>query len=82
MIDAQTLFLGAMEFQDDNQTAADDATPSCVIHSSICFINQLAPPLIRNAVPEETREPLKTAFANFSRNNELAGSSRGGNADA
>jgi len=31
------------------------------------LLNQLAPPLIKNAIPEETAEPLKTAFANFSR---------------
>ena len=66
VIDAQTLFLGAMEFQDDKQrplmTDAELRNPLQYL-----LLNQLAAPLIQNAVPEETAEPLKTAFANFSR---------------
>ena len=65
-IDAQMLFLGAMEFQDDKQrplmTDAELRNPLQYL-----LLNQLAAPLIQNAVPEETADPLKTAFANFSR---------------
>jgi hypothetical protein len=65
-IDVQTLFLGAMEFQDDKQrplmTDAELRNPLQYL-----LINQLAAPLFQNAVPEETAESLKTAFANFSR---------------
>ena len=66
VIDAQTLFLGAMEFQDDKRrplmTDAELRNPLQYL-----LLNQLAAPLIQNVVPEETAEPLKTAFANFSR---------------
>ena len=66
VIDAQTLFLGAMEFQDDKQrplmTDAELRNPLQYL-----LLNQLAAPLIQNAVPEETADPLKTAFAHFSR---------------
>lgn len=66
VIDAQTLLLGAMEFQDDKRrplmTDAELRNPLQYL-----LLNQLAAPLIQNAVPEETAEPLKTAFANFSR---------------
>ena len=65
-IDAQTLFLGAMEFQDDKRrplmTDAELRNPLQYL-----LLNQLAAPLIQNAVPEETAESLKTALANFSR---------------
>jgi hypothetical protein len=65
-IDAQTLFLGAMEFQDDQQrplmTDAELRNPLQYL-----LLNQLAAPLMQNAVPEEGADPLKTAFANFSR---------------
>jgi len=65
-IDAQTLFLGAMEFQDDKQrplmTDAELRNPLQYL-----LLNQLAAPLIQNAVPEETAESLKTALANLSR---------------
>lgn len=65
-IDAQTLFLGAMEFQDDKQrplmTDAELRNPLQYL-----LLNQLAAPLLQNAVPEETAESLKTTLANFSR---------------
>ena len=65
-IDAQTLFLGAMEFQDDKQrplmTDAELRNPLQYL-----LLNQLAAPLVQNAVPEETAESLKTALANLSR---------------
>ena len=65
-IDAQTLFLGAMEFQDDKQrplmTDAELRNPLQYL-----LLNQLAAPLIQNAVPEENAESLKTALANLSR---------------
>ena len=65
-IDAQTLFLGAMEFQDDKQrplmTDAELRNPLQYL-----LLNQLAAPLVQNTVPEETAESLKTALANLSR---------------
>lgn len=65
-IDAQMLFLGAMEFQDDKRrplmTDAELRNPLQYL-----LLNQLAAPLIQNAVPEETAESLKTALANLSR---------------
>ena len=65
-IDAQTLFLGAMEFQDDkNRPLMTDAE----LRNPLQFllINQLAPPLVRNAVPDEDAEPLQTLLATISR---------------
>ena len=63
-IDAQTLFLGAMEFVDATgrplMTDAELRNPLQYL-----LINQLAPPLLRNAVPEEHAGALKTALANF-----------------
>jgi hypothetical protein len=65
-IDAQTLFLGAMELEDDkHQPLVTDAELRNPLQ--YLLLNQLAPPLIKNAIPEETAGPLKTALANFSR---------------
>ncbi len=65
-IDAQTLFLGAMELQDDKQqplmTDAELRNPLQYL-----LINQLAPPLLGNVVPEEDVGPLQTLWANVSR---------------
>jgi hypothetical protein len=65
-IDAQTLFLGAMEVQDDKQqplmTDAELRNPLQYL-----LINQLAPSLVRNVVPDEDVEPLQTLWANISR---------------
>ena len=65
-IDAQTLFLGAMELQDDKQqplmTDAELRNPLQYL-----LINQLAPPLVGNVVPEEDVGPLQTLWANVSR---------------
>ena len=63
-IDAQTLFFGAMELQDDKQrplmTDAELRNPL-----QFLLVNQLAPPLIRNAVPDEDAGPLQTLLANI-----------------
>ncbi|HEY2922860.1 MAG TPA: hypothetical protein VGK77_28100 [Candidatus Binatia bacterium] len=65
-IDAQTLFLGAMELEDDNhQPLATDAELRNPLQ--YLLLNQLAAPLIQNAIPEETAGPLRTALANISR---------------
>jgi hypothetical protein len=65
-IDAQTLFLGAMEFQDDKQrplmSDAELRNPLQYL-----LINQLAPSLVRNVVPDEDVEPLQTLWGNISR---------------
>lgn len=65
-IDAQTLFLGAMELQDDKQrplmTDAELRNPL-----QFLLVNQLAPPLVRNAVPDEDAGPLQTLLANIGR---------------
>ena len=80
-IDAQTLFLGAMEFQDDKQrplmTDAELRNPLQYL-----LINQLAPPLVRNAVPDEDAEPLQTLLANISRILGSSASSHRRSADA
>jgi len=65
-IDAQTLFLGAMELKDDkNRPLMTDAE----LRNPLQFllVNQLAPPLVRNAVPDEDAEPLQTLLATISR---------------
>jgi len=65
-IDAQTLFLGAMELEDDrHQPLVTDAELRNPLQ--YLLLNQLVPPLIQNAVPEEDAGALKTALANFSR---------------
>ena len=65
-IDAQTLFLGAMELQDDKQrplmTDAELRNPL-----QFLLVNQLAPSLVRNAVPDEDAGPLQTLLANIGR---------------
>jgi hypothetical protein len=65
-IDAQTLFLGAMEFADETgrplMTDAELRNPLQYL-----LLNQLAPPLVRNVVPDEDVEPLQTLWGNISR---------------
>jgi hypothetical protein len=65
-IDAQTLFLGAMELQDDKQ---QPLTTDAELRNPLQYllINQLAPPLVGNVVPEEDVGPLQTLWANVSR---------------
>ena len=76
-IDAQTLFFGAMELQDDKQrplmTDAELRNPL-----QFLLVNQLAPPLVRNAVPDEDAEPLQTLLANTGR---ILGSPQAAGAD-
>ena len=76
-IDAQTLFLGAMELQDDKQrplmTDAELRNPL-----QFLLVNQLAPPLVRNAVPDEDAGPLQTLLANIGR---IVGSPQAAGAD-
>lgn len=65
-IDAQTLFLGAMELGNETrQPLMADAELRNPL--PYLLLNQVVPPLIKDAIPEETADPLKTAFANFSR---------------
>jgi hypothetical protein len=65
-IDAQTLFLGAMELLDERQrplmTDAELRNPLQYL-----LVNQLAPALVRNAVPDEDAGPLQTLLANIVR---------------
>jgi hypothetical protein len=65
-IDAQNLFLGAMELQDDQQrplmTDAELRNPL-----QFLLVNQFAPSLVRNAVPDEEAGPLQTLWANVTR---------------
>lgn len=65
-IDAQMLFLGAMELDDDKHQPlmADTELRNPLQY---LLLNQLAAPLFQNAIPEETAGSVKTAFANFSR---------------
>jgi hypothetical protein len=65
-IDPQTLFLGAMELQNDKQqplmTDAELRNPLQYL-----LLNQIASPLVRNAVPEEDAGRLQALGANISR---------------
>jgi hypothetical protein len=65
-IDAQMLFLGAMELEDDKHHPLMADTELRNPLQSL-LLNQLAAPLFQNAVPEESAASLKTALANFSR---------------
>ena len=73
-IDAQTLFLGAMEFQDDKQrplmTDAELRNPLQYL-----LINQLAPSLVRNVVPDEDVGAAADAVGEYLAYPGLAGSS-------
>jgi len=76
-IDAQTLFLGAMEFQDDKQ---QPLMTDAELRNPLQFLlaNQFAPPLVRNAVPDEDAGPLQTLLANIGR---ILGSPQAAGAD-
>ena len=65
-IDAQMLFLGAMELEDDKHQPllADMELRNPLQY---LLLNQVAAPLFQNAIPEESAGSLKTALANFSR---------------
>ena len=63
-IDAQTLFLGAMELEDDKHQPmmADTELRNPLQY---LLLNQLAAPLFQNAIPEEDRGTLKDGISEF-----------------
>jgi hypothetical protein len=65
-VDAQTLFLGAMELEDDKHQPimADTELRNPLQY---LLLNQLAAPLFQNAIPQEDAASLKAALANLSR---------------
>jgi hypothetical protein len=65
-VDAQTLFLGAMELQDSQQ---QPLMSDAELRNPLQFLllNQLAAPLIQNAVPQEEAGALTGNLANFTR---------------
>ena len=78
-IDAQTLFFGAMELGNETRqplmTDAELRNPLPYL-----LLNQVVPPLIKDAIPEEVRGPIEDGIREFFANRGRAGSSRRGNA--
>jgi hypothetical protein len=65
-IDAQMLFLGAMELEDDkHQPLMADTDLRHPLQ--YLLLNQLAAPLFKSAIPEESAGSVNTALANLSR---------------
>jgi len=65
-IDAQTLFLGVMELEDDkHQPLVTDAELRNPLQ--YLLLNQLVAPLVQNVTPEEDAGPARSALANLAR---------------